>query len=85
MFNFKTSEDEESTEDNVIEFELKVKCTRNPHASKEATDPDDLYINHKGANILACVLLLIYTGPTFISFLLSHNKTYEVDSSWKPS
>ncbi|CAB4025716.1 DNA-directed RNA polymerases I and III subunit RPAC1, partial [Paramuricea clavata] len=47
MFNFKTSEDEESTEDNVIELELKVKCTRNPHASKEAADPDDLYINHK--------------------------------------
>ena len=52
MFNFKTSEDEESTEDNVIELELKVKCTRNPHASKEAADPDDLYINHKGGGFL---------------------------------
>ena len=52
MFNFKTSEDEESTEDNVIELQLKVKCTRNPHASKEATDPDDLYINHKGCMFL---------------------------------
>lgn len=48
MFDFKMPEDEESTEDNVVEFELKIKCTRNPNASKEATNPDDLYINHKG-------------------------------------
>ncbi|XP_028396021.1 DNA-directed RNA polymerases I and III subunit RPAC1-like [Dendronephthya gigantea] len=47
MFNFKISEEEEWTEDNVIEFELKVKCTRNPRASNEAVVPDDLYINHK--------------------------------------
>ena len=52
MFNFKTWFDEESTEDNVVEFELKVKCTRNPRASKESTDPDDLYVNHKGGMFL---------------------------------
>lgn len=52
MFNFKTTGNEESTEDNVIEFELKIKCTRNPNASKDASDPDELYINHKGEILL---------------------------------
>ena len=31
----------------TLEFELKVKCKRNPDAPKESEDPDDLYIDHK--------------------------------------
>ena len=59
MFNFKTTGNEESTEDNVIEFELKIKCTRNPNASKDASDPDELYVNHKGE-------ILLFTGRNFL-------------------
>ena len=92
MFNFKTSEDEESTEDNVIEFELKIKCTRNPNASKEATDPDDLYINHKGSILLLFFVdrfpvgfcPIIRTRNRNFSLLFSHHKTYELGSYWKP-
>jgi len=38
----------EGREDNTLQFELKVKCTRNPQIAKESTtDPDDLFLNHK--------------------------------------
>ena len=40
--------EENTTEDSTIELELKVKCTRNPHAAKDATDPEELYKNSKG-------------------------------------
>ena len=32
----------------MLEFELKVKCTKNPKAPKDTTDPDELYLNSKG-------------------------------------
>jgi hypothetical protein len=35
-----------SPEDTII-FQLKVKCTKNSQA-KDATDPDELYKDHKG-------------------------------------
>lgn len=35
-----------SPEDTII-FQLKVKCTKNPQA-KDATDPDEVYKDHKG-------------------------------------
>lgn len=39
--------DAEGTAEDTIEFQLKVKCTRDPTA-KESTDPDELYKDHKG-------------------------------------
>ncbi|XP_795508.4 DNA-directed RNA polymerases I and III subunit RPAC1 [Strongylocentrotus purpuratus] len=39
--------DETGTGEDTIEFQLKVKCTKNPNASKDATDPDELYKNAK--------------------------------------
>ncbi|XP_065184334.1 DNA-directed RNA polymerases I and III subunit RPAC1-like [Sycon ciliatum] len=52
LFEFRTNTDmdkweENTTEDSTIELELKVKCTRNPHAAKDATDPEELYKNSK--------------------------------------
>ena len=35
----------------MLEFELKVKCTKNPKAPKNTTDPDELYLNSKGKMI----------------------------------
>ena len=32
---------------NCLEFELKVKCKKNPNASKSSSDADDMYIDHK--------------------------------------
>eukprot|EP00118_Oscarella_pearsei_P009286 m.52742 g.52742 ORF g.52742 m.52742 type:complete len:322 (+) comp34234_c0_seq9:3425-4390(+) len=48
-FEFRPNVDDESTcnESNTIELSLKVKCTRNPKALKEATHPDDLYLHSK--------------------------------------
>ena len=40
--------DDEAHCNTVIEFELKVKCTKNPKAPKDTTDPDELYLNSKG-------------------------------------
>ena len=36
----------EGTAEDTVEFQLKVRCTRNPGA-RESTDPDDLYKDHK--------------------------------------
>uniref|UniRef100_A0A3B4BQL6 DNA-directed RNA polymerases I and III subunit RPAC1 n=1 Tax=Pygocentrus nattereri TaxID=42514 RepID=A0A3B4BQL6_PYGNA len=38
--------DEEGTEIDTIQLQLKIKCTRNPRASKDSSDPKELYKNH---------------------------------------
>ena len=40
--------DDEVKDDTTLVFELKVKCIKNKNAPKDATDPDELYINSKG-------------------------------------
>ncbi|KAK3092535.1 hypothetical protein FSP39_004078 [Pinctada imbricata] len=46
LFEFRSEDDTEGTAEDTIEFQLKVKCTKNTHA-KDTTDPDDLYKDHK--------------------------------------
>lgn len=46
LFEYKQDSEAEGTEEDTIEFHLKVKCTRNQHV-KDATDPDDMYRDHK--------------------------------------
>nr|CAD7576256.1 unnamed protein product [Timema californicum] len=41
-------DDEDGTEQDTLEFELKVKCTWNTNAHKDTTNPDDLYRNNNG-------------------------------------
>jgi len=36
------------TPDTMLGFKLKVKCTRNPKASKNSQDPHELYLHTKG-------------------------------------
>ncbi|OXB65426.1 hypothetical protein ASZ78_005053 [Callipepla squamata] len=31
----------------LAEFQLKIKCSRNPEAARESSDPNELYFNHK--------------------------------------
>ncbi|KAH3873133.1 DNA-directed RNA polymerases I and III subunit RPAC1-like isoform X2 [Dreissena polymorpha] len=45
LFQYKQNTEAEPTEEDTIQFELKVKCTHNPKHS--GTDPDDLYRDHK--------------------------------------
>jgi DNA-directed RNA polymerase I and III subunit RPAC1 len=40
--------DEDGTEQDTLEFQLKVKCSWNPNALKDSTNPEDLYKDHKG-------------------------------------
>lgn len=47
MFEYRQEGDETGTGEDTIEFHLKVKCTKNPNAAKDATDPDELYKNAK--------------------------------------
>ncbi|EDO35589.1 predicted protein [Nematostella vectensis] len=47
LFNYKKQGDEEAQDDTTLVFELKVKCIKNKNAPKDATDPDELYINSK--------------------------------------
>ncbi|XP_072293694.1 DNA-directed RNA polymerases I and III subunit RPAC1 [Eucyclogobius newberryi] len=37
---------EEGSEIDTIQLQLKVKCSRNPRASKDSSDPRELYLNH---------------------------------------
>ena len=32
---------------NSLEFELKVRCKKNPDSSKSSSDQDDMYLDHK--------------------------------------
>ncbi|KAK7103479.1 DNA-directed RNA polymerases I and III subunit RPAC1-like [Littorina saxatilis] len=38
--------EDEGTEEDTLEFRLKVKCTKNP-AARDSTDPDQMYRDHK--------------------------------------
>jgi len=40
--------EEEGTEIDTLQFRLQVRCTRNPSAAKDSSDPNELYVNHKG-------------------------------------
>ncbi|KAI1894409.1 hypothetical protein AGOR_G00115510 [Albula goreensis] len=46
LFEYRNAGDEEGTEIDTIQLQLKVKCTRNPRATKDSSDPSELYINH---------------------------------------
>ena len=50
LYNYCFLGDAEGTAEDTIEFQLKVKCTRNPGV-KESTDPDELYRDHKGLTL----------------------------------
>jgi len=39
--------EDQATDRNTIVFHLRLACSRNKKASKGATDPDQLYINHE--------------------------------------
>uniref|UniRef100_A0A3Q2QK30 DNA-directed RNA polymerases I and III subunit RPAC1 n=1 Tax=Fundulus heteroclitus TaxID=8078 RepID=A0A3Q2QK30_FUNHE len=45
LFEFKNTE-EEASEIDTIKLQLKIKCSRNPRASKDSSDPQELYLNH---------------------------------------
>ncbi|XP_065057341.1 DNA-directed RNA polymerases I and III subunit RPAC1-like [Rhopilema esculentum] len=46
-FDYRPEGEEEVHSNTVIEFELKVKCTKNPKAPRDTNDPDELYLNSK--------------------------------------
>lgn len=48
LFEYWNQGDEEGTEIDTLQFRLQVRCTRNPHAAKDSSDPNELYVNHKG-------------------------------------
>ncbi|XP_063774858.1 DNA-directed RNA polymerases I and III subunit RPAC1 [Pseudophryne corroboree] len=47
LFEYRSTEDAEGTEIDTLQFELDVKCKRNPQASKDSSDPNELYLDHK--------------------------------------
>ncbi|XP_056617485.1 DNA-directed RNA polymerases I and III subunit RPAC1 [Triplophysa dalaica] len=46
LFEYRNPEDQEGTEIDTIQLQLKVKCSRNPRAPKDSSDPKELYLNH---------------------------------------
>ncbi|XP_063047081.1 DNA-directed RNA polymerases I and III subunit RPAC1 [Engraulis encrasicolus] len=46
LFEYRNAGDEEGTEIDTIQLQLKVKCTMNPRAPKDSSDPRELYLNH---------------------------------------
>ncbi|XP_063235462.1 DNA-directed RNA polymerases I and III subunit RPAC1 isoform X2 [Bacillus rossius redtenbacheri] len=47
-FEYRQKDDEDGTEQDTLEFELKIKCTKNPNAPKDSKNPDDIYKNANG-------------------------------------
>ncbi|XP_012874639.1 PREDICTED: DNA-directed RNA polymerases I and III subunit RPAC1 isoform X2 [Dipodomys ordii] len=47
LFEYRNQGDEEGTEIDTLQFRLQVRCTRNPQAAKDSSDPNELYVNHK--------------------------------------
>ncbi|KAK2187589.1 hypothetical protein NP493_161g04012 [Ridgeia piscesae] len=47
LFEYRTADDTEGTPEDTVVLELKVRCKKNPNATKDTTDPDVLYVNHK--------------------------------------
>ncbi|XP_047651270.1 DNA-directed RNA polymerases I and III subunit RPAC1 isoform X2 [Phacochoerus africanus] len=47
LFEYRNPGDEEGTEIDTLQFRLQVRCTRNPSAAKDSSDPNELYVNHK--------------------------------------
>ena len=48
LFEYKAEATAEPTEQDTLEFELKIKCSWNSKAYKDATHPDEVYLNHNG-------------------------------------
>ncbi|KAF6737466.1 DNA-directed RNA polymerases I and III subunit RPAC1 [Oryzias melastigma] len=50
LFEYKNiaeeSGEQDASEIDTIQLHLKIKCSRNPRASKESSDPRELYLNH---------------------------------------
>uniref|UniRef100_A0A673VWH1 DNA-directed RNA polymerases I and III subunit RPAC1 n=1 Tax=Salmo trutta TaxID=8032 RepID=A0A673VWH1_SALTR len=46
LFEYRNAGDEEGTEIDTIQLQLKIKCTRNLRATKDSADPRELYLNH---------------------------------------
>ncbi|XP_053568732.1 DNA-directed RNA polymerases I and III subunit RPAC1 isoform X2 [Bombina bombina] len=46
LFEYRSA-DAEGTEIDTLQFELKVRCSRNPRSSKDSSDPNELYLDHK--------------------------------------
>lgn len=44
----------------MLEFKLKVKCSRNVNAPSDSEDPNELYISHRGTVCTQCIYLFIY-------------------------
>lgn len=40
--------EEEGSEIDTIQLQLKINCRRNPRATKDSSDPRELYLNHMG-------------------------------------
>uniref|UniRef100_UPI00358EB4B9 DNA-directed RNA polymerases I and III subunit RPAC1 isoform X1 n=1 Tax=Myxine glutinosa TaxID=7769 RepID=UPI00358EB4B9 len=47
LFEFRSEGDDQGTEIDTLQFELKIRCSRNPRAAKDSTDMEELYINSK--------------------------------------
>ncbi|XP_061692832.1 DNA-directed RNA polymerases I and III subunit RPAC1 isoform X6 [Syngnathoides biaculeatus] len=52
LFEYRSTDkafpEEEVSEINTIQLCLKIKCNKNPQASKDSSDPQELYLNNKG-------------------------------------
>jgi len=47
LFEYRPKDEENPSEQDTLEFELKVKCTWNPNKPADSSDPDEMYLNHK--------------------------------------
>lgn len=61
--------DEDGTDQDTLEFQLKVKCTWNSNAPKDSTNPDDLYKDHKSKCCCCVSIIVLQCSPCDSSIL----------------
>ena len=78
------------TPDHMLEFKLKVKCTRNPKAPKTSQDPNELFLNTRGQareeRQPDCLgrNSKVWVSNDWLSLDHSDLRTDEMDSNWRP-
>lgn len=66
-----STEDEDGSDMDTIEFELKVKCSKNTSSSSDIPDPSEIYKNSKGSFLLPNLFLFCCFFLVLIRICLS--------------
>lgn len=74
-----SNDNDEVSEQDTLRYELKIKCTKNPHAPKDSQEPKAIYCNSYGNDNY--IFLLIHLINMWANYLCV---VYSSDIQWVP-